>query len=219
VVLAASLDGKIADRDRTAARFSSTADLAHLEAQVAQADGVLFGADTLRAYGTCLRVRSPQWLQARRHRGAPPQPVQLVCSGRGDLDPQLPFFQQPVPRGLLTTDEGAQRWRDRAEFDHILPLLQSPTTDWRSLAQALHRQGLKRLALLGGGTLVAAWAAADLIDEMHLTLCPLLLGGRQAPTPCDGDGVVAAIAPRFTLASVRQAGDEVFLHYRRQRGD
>ncbi|MEM9816857.1 MAG: RibD family protein [Cyanobacteria bacterium P01_D01_bin.6] len=219
VVLAMSADGKIAARDRTAARFSSTNDLLHLETLVAQADAVLFGAGTLRAYGTCLPVRRPELLQQRQARQQSPQPIQIVCSQSGSLDAQWRFFQQSVPRWLLTSVIGAQRWSemardDHTHFDRILPELTAPM-DWRSLLQQLKESGIQRLALLGGGTLVASFAEQDLIDELHLTVCPLLLGGATAPTPFDGNGLAIAQALPLQLIEVKQLENEVFLHYRR----
>ncbi|WP_204140799.1 RibD family protein [Halomicronema sp. CCY15110] len=220
VVLAMSADGKIADRDRTAARFSSAHDLAHLETLVAQADAVLFGAGTLRAYGTCLSVRQRALVEQRETRHQPPQPIQIVCSQSGHLEPQWRFFQQPVPRWLLTSSAGAQHWSAMVEgddgtyFDQVLPDLTEPM-DWRSLLQRFHPLGIERLALLGGGTLVASFAEQDLIDEMHLTVCPLLLGGAAAPTPFDGTGLAIAQALKLQLIGVRQVENEVFLHYRR----
>lgn len=61
-----SMDGKIADVKRSPARFSSRADKAHLEKQIAAADAVLFGASTLRAYGTTLSISNPQLLQKEK---------------------------------------------------------------------------------------------------------------------------------------------------------
>ncbi|NEQ44546.1 MAG: RibD family protein [Leptolyngbya sp. SIOISBB] len=219
VVLAMSADGKIADRDRTAARFSSANDLAYLEALVAKADAVLFGADTLRAYGTCLSVRQPDLIAQRKSRQQPSQPMQIVCSQSGKLDPQWRFFRQPVPRWLLTSRTGTQRWSEIAgdgstNFDQILPDLEEPM-DWRSLLQRFHQLGIQRLALLGGGTVVASFAEQALIDELYLTICPLLLGGKTAPTPFDGVGLVLSQALKLRLVELRQVEDEVFLHYRR----
>ncbi len=217
VVLAMTADGKIADRDLTAARFSSNDDLLHLETLVAQVDAVLFGAGTLRAYGTCLSVRQPELLQQRQARQQSTQPVQIVCSQSGKLDPQWRFFRQPVSRWLLTSAVGAQNWRKIANenhlcFDQVLLDLAEPM-DWRSLLQQLKQCGIKRLALLGGGTLVASFAEQDLIDELYLTVCPLLLGGATAPTPFDGNGLSISQALQLRLVDVRQQGDEVFLHY------
>lgn len=215
VVLAMSADGKITDRDRTAARFSSPDDLAHLETVVAAADGVLFGAGTLRAYGTCLSVRQPKLVTQRRTQHQPPQPVQIVCSDTGNLDPQLPFFRQSVPRWLLTSPTGAQRWQPPGEaFEQILPNLTTPTP-WLSMLQRLKAMSIERLAVLGGGTLIASLVEQDVVDELYLTVCPLLLGGQSTPTPVDGQGLKADLARRLRLVQTSTSNDEVFLHYRR----
>ncbi len=222
VVLAMSVDGKIADVMRSPARFSSSADLAHLEKQVALADGVLFGAGTLRAYGTTLSVSNPQLLELRSQRGMTPQPVQIVCSHSAKFDPKLRFFRQEIPRWLLTTLVGAKQWQEKQDsgsssFEQIL-VVQSDggRIDWHDACQKLMEMGIRRLAVLGGGELVASLLAVDLIDEVWLTICPLILGGATAPTPVGGEGFVAQLAKHLELLEVERINQEVFLHYRRQ---
>jgi 5-amino-6-(5-phosphoribosylamino)uracil reductase len=223
VVLAMSADGKIADVARSPARFSSPADQAHLEKQIALADGILFGAGTLRAYGTTLGVSNPQLLKLRQQNRVPPQPVQIVCSGSAEIDPQLRFFRQQVPRWLLTTVAGAQHWQREqsscaGSFERIVVADTSAgRIDWNNAFQQLTHLGVGRLAILGGGELVASLLAADLIDEFWLTVCPLILGGATAPTPVQGEGFSSQIAQRLELLTVQTIEQEVFLHYRRQR--
>jgi 5-amino-6-(5-phosphoribosylamino)uracil reductase len=223
VVLAMSADGKIADVARSPARFSSWRDRTHLETQVALADGILFGASTLRAYGTTLGVSNPQLLQLRQQGGVSPQPVQIVCSSSADLDLQWRFFRQRVPRWLLTTATGAQHWQkeqtlDSKSFERIVVAdTAAGGIDWNNAFQQLTQLGVGRLAILGGGELVASLLAADLIDELWLTICPLILGGRAAPTPVDGEGFSVDLARRLELVSVQTVENEVFLHYRLQR--
>ncbi len=215
VVLAMSADGKIADRDRSPARFGSERDRAHLETQIAGVDGVLFGAGTLRAYGTTLPVTNPELLQQRRSQGKLEQPVHVVVSRSGELDPNLRFFRQGVPRWLLTSATGAQRWQGEAAFEQVIVVPDGDDgLNWSIALANLHQMGLQRLAVTGGGELVASLVAIGAIDELWLTVCPLLLGGATAPTPVEGNGRLAAIAPRLNLLSVEQIEDEVFLHYR-----
>jgi 5-amino-6-(5-phosphoribosylamino)uracil reductase len=221
VVLAMSADGKIADVTRSPAQFSSPADRAHLEKQVALADGVLFGAGTLRAHGTTLGVSNPQLLQIRKQGGVSPQPVQIVCSRTGDLDPRLRFFRQQVPRWLLTTALGAKHWQGQeslvGSFERILVAGTSAGgIDWSDAFQQLTQLDVQRLAILGGGDLVASLLVADLIDEFWLTVCPLILGGAAAPTPVEGEGFSLQMAQRLELLDVETIEQEVFLHYRRQ---
>jgi 5-amino-6-(5-phosphoribosylamino)uracil reductase len=213
VVLAMSADGKIADVSRAPARFGSAIDKAHLEQQIAQADAVLFGAGTLRAYGTTLKVSQSDLLAHRQHLGKPPQPVQIVCSRSTNLDPTCRFFSQPVPHWLLTTQTGKKLWGEKAGFEQVLAI-GDPEINWLSAFAQLFDLGLHRLAILGGGDLVGALFAANLINELHLTICPLILGGTQSPTPVAGAGFLAAIAPQLELLNVHSLDQEVFLHYK-----
>lgn len=213
-----SADGKIADYTRSPVRFGSPADQLHLERQIAQVDGVLFGAGTLRAYGTSLRVRRSELLQQRQQRDQLPQPVQIVCSRSGNLDPTYPFFQQPLPRWLLTTAIGAQCWHKQPGFERILIAETSQhNIDWEKAFQQLKTEGLNTLAILGGGETIASLLAHDLIDELRLTICPLLLGGTTAPGLIAGSGFLADQAPRLELLAAEVIDAEVFLHYRLQR--
>ena len=269
VILAMSADGKITDTALTAARFGSANDKSHLEQQVAASDAVLFGNGTLRAYGTTLRVTSPDLMEQRKLQGKPPQPVQIVCSRSRQFDPNWRFFQQPIPRWLLTGQDGDTAEEDTAmsfpypikdcrdtalpspspmqEEDTAVPFpypmtdcrdtaLPSPSPtqdskfdrtlttkttggeiDWIDAFQQLETLGIERLAILGGGKLVASVLAAGLIDELWLTVCPLILGGADAPTPVEGKGFLADLAPKLELLAVKQVGGEVFLHYRVDR--
>ena len=214
VVLAMSADGKIADAKHSPARFGSAADKAHLEAQMTKVDGVIFGAQTLRAYGTTLRITNPDRLKHRSKVGKPPQPAHIVCSKSAEFDLNLPFFRQAVPRWLMTTPLRENFWRDRPEFSRIsTPFSPSGVLDWQLALRELVGLGIETLLVTGGGQLVASMLAEDLIDELWLTVCPLLLGGKDAPTPVEGVGFPADLAPRLTLLSVEAIEQEVFLHY------
>ncbi|MFP4007281.1 MAG: RibD family protein [Spirulinaceae cyanobacterium] len=214
VVVAMSADGKIADRDRSAARFSSSRDRAHLEAQIAQTDAAIFGAGTLRAYHTSLPITNPEYINQRRDRGQPPQPIHIVCSASGNLDPSWRFFSQPFPRWLLTSPDKARRWQNTAAFDGIVTA--DYPFDWSKVLQQLATLGIQRLAILGGGQLIGALISQNLIDEFWLTLCPLILGGENAPTAVEGEGFWAENAKSLQLLSVDPVENEIFLHYRVQ---
>jgi 5-amino-6-(5-phosphoribosylamino)uracil reductase len=208
LVLAMTVDGKIADGNRSAAKFSSPQDFRHLEEQVAQADAVLIGAGTLRIHGTTMRVLDPELIQARVHRGQPPQPIQIVCSRSGNLDPDLKFFRQPVPKWLLTTANIQGK-----EFDRVLQINNGLDIDWQRAWVELAGLGIDRLCILGGSEIATALWEQNLIDELQLTICPLIFGGDTAPTSCMGAGF--AIPRELELISNESIGQEIYLHYRR----
>lgn len=207
-----SADGKITDWRNSPARFTSEMDKAHLEAQIAKVDAVIFGANTLRAYGTSLAIRDPMLLAERETEGKPSQPIHIVCSGSGELSPDLTFFRQPLPRWLLTTSTGAALWHDFAGFERILDL--DPTGNWSAFLQELTDRGIQKLAILGGGQLIASFAEQRLIDELWLTVCPILLGGATAATPMGGTGFLQQEGIQLDLLEYGAIASELFLHYR-----
>jgi 5-amino-6-(5-phosphoribosylamino)uracil reductase len=218
VVLAMSADGKIADFRRSPARFGSEVDKAHLEKQIAASDAVLLAAGTLRAYGTTLTVSHPTLLQHRIQDGKPAQPIHIVITHSGNLNPEIKFFQQPIKRWLLTTTAGASVWQGRSEFEKILVFETSTgKTDTVAALQHLASIHITRLAVLGGGQLVASMVSLDLIDEFWLTICPLILGGATAPTPVEGQGFLSQLSLRLNLLEVSTIEQEVFLHYQVQQ--
>ena len=221
VVLAMSADGKITDATQQPARFASGVDKAHLEKQIAVADAVIFGAGTLRAYGTTLTVSHLNLLQHREKMGKAPQPLHIVITNSGELNPEIRFFQQPVRRYLVTTSTGARFWEGRSEcFEQILVFEASTgQIDIVKVLQHLGANGIESLAVLGGGTLVASMLELNLIDEFWLTICPLILGGAVAPTPVEGKGFLPNLAPRLQLLEVCTIEQEVFLHYRVGSGE
>ncbi|MEM1238677.1 MAG: RibD family protein [Cyanobacteria bacterium P01_H01_bin.26] len=217
-ILAMSADGKITDARQGAARFPSAADKRHLEQCLSTADATLFGANTLRAYGTTALITNPALLERRRQQNRSPQPTHIVCSRSGQLDPTSRFFSQPVLRWLLTTPAGAAPWNGSRGFERVWTApARDGGFDWAAIVSELKTSGFHHLVVMGGGQLVAALVAADLIDELWLTVCPLIIGGHRAPTPCDGEGFALESAPALRLLSCQTIDSEVFLKYGRQR--
>jgi len=214
VILAMSADGKISDEMRSPARFGSEQDKLHLEKQVAQMDGVLFGAGTLNAYQTTIKITSPELLEYRKQQKKPPQPIQIVVSASGNINLNYRFFKQSVPHWLLTTNQGQELWKNTEGFENIIIADNNDhQIDWLTAFEQLQKLGLNKLGILGGGQLVASLLKENLIDQFWLTICPLILSGKNSPTPADGEGFLSAVAPRLQLLEVKTIGQEVFLHY------
>ena len=86
--------------------------------------------------------------------------------------------------------------------------------DWENAALRWLRAkwNVKRLLCEGGGGVHGSMVRARLINELHLTICPQIFGGRQAPTIAEGTDVLKlANAAQFRLTSVKRLGDELFV--------
>ena len=220
VILAMTADGKIADKMYSPARFGSTKDKAHLEERISLVDAVIFGGGTLRAYGTSLPITNSTLIESRKSRHQSWQPIHIVASASGKFDSQLRFFQQSIPRWLLTTKENRELWQNKPFFDRILigdTLPNSRDFVWQPILAQLRSLGVQKLAILGGGKLVASLLAVDAIDEIWLTVCPIIFGGVAAPTPVTGVGWLQSQGIKLDLLEVKQVDGEVFLHYKIER--
>lgn len=94
VVLSAamSVDGCIDDTSPERLVLSDAADLDRVDGERALADAILVGAGTIRADDPRLRVRSPARVAEREAAGRPAQPLRVVISGSGGLDPAARVF-------------------------------------------------------------------------------------------------------------------------------
>lgn len=184
LVLAVSLDGRLAPPAGGAAQLGGSGDRRALEEALAWADGTLIGAETLRRHGSTCLIHHADLLAQRHRRGLAPQPTALVVSRSCQFSPQLPFWKQPLDRWLVTPETGslavAALDGPPLAFRRRIPL-----QSWPQVLAALAAAGLERVVLLGGAALAGSLLAADLVDELQLTLCPLLLGGPHCWLPAD----------------------------------
>ncbi|WP_216916123.1 MULTISPECIES: dihydrofolate reductase family protein [unclassified Synechococcus] len=209
LVLAVSLDGRLAPAEGGAAQLGGAADRLVLEEALAWADAVLVGAETLRRHGSTCLIHSPALLAARRSEGRGAQPIAIAVSRSGRLPAALPFFRQPLGRWLLQAAPLPPA-APAEGFDRHLPL-----ESWPEALGDLAALGQRRIAVLGGAQLAAALAAEDLLDELQLTVCPRLLGGANGWLPADARVAPAARAG-WTLVEHRALpGDELLLRWRR----
>jgi 5-amino-6-(5-phosphoribosylamino)uracil reductase len=89
---------------------------------------------------------------------------------------------------------------------------QGKALDVASLLGWLHAEwGIQRLLVEGGGEVTGAFFKAGLVDEVNLTLCPILIGGREAPTLADGEGLPLDRAFGMKISRCKQVGQEVFV--------
>jgi 5-amino-6-(5-phosphoribosylamino)uracil reductase len=213
-VMAMSVDGKIASRDREAARFGSEEDQRRLREQVAWADALLMAAGTLRAYGGTFTVRDPEYVEMRHSAGQAAQPASVIVTRSLDLPTDMQFFTQRIPRIIATTKdrlvEALERFTGFAETVGI----GSGEIDAAGLVDYLRQRGMNRILLLGGGELNFTCFRAGIVDELYLTISPLLFGGRGAPSIIDGEGFDVDEAQDMSLESCERIGTELFLEYR-----
>lgn len=194
-----STDGGTA-ADGSSRPLQSPADLLAFSTLRAVSDAVVVGAGTARAedYGP-VRVRSAgrEWRAAR---GLPEQPPLVLVSRSLDLDPGARCFDGPTVVVTCAAAPGRERFPD-------VVVAGEQDVDLAGAVAQLAERGLTRLHCEGGPQLLTAALGAGLLDELCLTLTPLLLGAAPGlltapladPVPLElahlvdgGDGVLLA---------------------------
>ncbi|MCI0658713.1 MAG: dihydrofolate reductase family protein [Acidobacteria bacterium] len=214
--VAMSLDGKIASSARGLPTFPSHQDRLMMDRIRARSDAVLIGAATLRAADFPLRIRSAALRRRRVASGRPEQPLNILLSGRLRVPLDGRFFSDSQTRRLVvTTSEAPKRKREDARRRSEVLEWKGKTIDLRRLMGELHRRGIRELLLEGGGSTNFEFFRLGLVDEIYMTLCPVVIGGAGSPTPADGAGFKPREFLKFSPTRVRRVGGELFLHYHR----
>ena len=216
--MAMTADGKIATANRRVSSLGSADDQAHLLQLRATADAVMAGARTVDSNPINLGPGPAKYRRLRRQRGLAEYNLRIIVSRFGTVSPDARIFQHKFsPIIVLTTRRAtAARLKQLRAFATEVRNCGTDEINFSRALRWLRKQwGIKRLLCEGGGELNDALFRAGLVNELHLTICPRIFGGRVAPTIADGLGLGSlSRAVRLELQSARQRGDEMFLVYR-----
>ncbi|MFJ5721311.1 pyrimidine reductase family protein [Streptomyces sp. NPDC093149] len=179
------------------------------------ADVVVAGAETVRLEGY-RPARAREAFAARRAAaGQGPAPAIAVVSGSLDLDFSLPLFVSPLVPTLVLTGSGAPASRieeARSAGAEVVIAGEGARVDPARAVRELADRGLKRLLTEGGPRMLGQFVAAGVLDELCLTLSPMLTAG-DAQRIAGGPSV--AVPERFTLTSMLEEAGFLFTRYRR----
>ncbi len=177
------------------------------------ADVIVVGAGTVRAEGYSgirLSREDAAWRLGNR---LPAQVPVAVVSSRLELDPRHPFFGDAVVRPIVITHAGSPPER-RAELAEVADVLVcgERAVDPAVMVRDLADRGLGQILCEGGPQLFGDLIAADCVDELCLSISPMLEGG--------GAGRIARghsdAVREMSLLHVLTAGDMLFLRYARR---
>ena len=171
--LGQSLDGRIATRTGDSHYINGPEDLTRLHRARALADAVVVGAGTVASDDPRLTVR--------RVPGA--HPVRVVLDGRDRLDPARHVFRVSDAPTLWLV--GSEPRGDAPEVGPHVERLSHPTRDDgtfdpSAVVATLAARGLVRVLVEGGGRTVSDFLAEGVLDRLHLSVAPLLIGSGRA---------------------------------------
>ncbi|WP_030767917.1 pyrimidine reductase family protein [Streptomyces sp. NRRL F-2664] len=181
----------------------------------ALADVVVVGAETVRQEGYRPARARDAFAARRAAAGQGPAPAIAVVTAGLDLDFSLPLFTSPLVPTLVVT--GAAAPSDRvAEAVHagaeVVVAGEGAAVDAARAVRELAARGLRRQLTEGGPRLLGQFVAADVLDELCLTISPTLTAG-GAQRIAGGPSVT--VPHRLAPACVLEEAGFLFTSYRR----
>ncbi|MEU8969261.1 dihydrofolate reductase family protein [Streptomyces monashensis] len=212
--MVSTLDGA-AQHDGRSQPVSCAADMRIFGTLRALADVVVVGAETVRQEQYRPARARTEFAAARAAAGQGPAPAIAVVTASLDLDLSLPLFASPLVPTLVLTGAAAAPDRVAAAEKagaRVVAAGDGAGVDPVRAVRALAGLGHTRLLTEGGPRLLGQFIAAGVLDEMCLTLSPMLTAG-EAQRIAGGPSV--AVPRRFALVSLLEEAGFLFGRYRR----
>jgi diaminohydroxyphosphoribosylaminopyrimidine deaminase/5-amino-6-(5-phosphoribosylamino)uracil reductase len=181
---AMSLDGKIATRQFQSKWLTGDAARRDSHRLRARMDAIIVGAGTIRHDDPSLTARPAGVRTLFRivlaSEADVPLECQLIASAR-----ESPVIVVVGPQVDPTRREALQR----AGCEVLIMPASQGRPQITSLLEELGRRRMTNILVEGGSQVLGAFFDAGQIDEVHVYIAPILMGGQQAPTPIAGSGV------------------------------
>ena len=209
-IFVATADGAAQGPDGKSGSISTRADTRLFGLLRSLCDVVLVGAGTARAEGYQPVLEHEVDAALRSALGLTPTPAIAVVSRSLDVDPAL-LAGAAAPTFLITTRPAHAERALPSGIDpaHVV-VAGDESVDLAAALEALAALGLSRVLAEGGPMLLNRLTAAGCLDELCLTLTPVLTGG-GAKRITDGPGLPGL--ERMRLRSVLEEDGTLFLRY------
>ncbi len=213
MLVALSLDGKISPKRRPGQPNPIGPPLIDPEimklhnGKRAEVDSIMVGLNCILLDDSRLTLRD----------GAGRNPTRIVLDGLAEMPPTARVLNGEAPTILAVTEDAPT---DRVsafkrQGVHIVKAGRGKYVSLPPLMGILHQHfGIRRLLVEGGGTVHRSMIAAALYHEIHLIMCPFVMGGSTSITPVErtpfwprGD------IPWYRLARADVLGDYLHIIY------
>ena len=191
----------------------------------AVADCVLVGAGTMQASRSATwsaeRAYPPAaeaFAELRRRLGKPARPEVVFLTASGRIDVEHPALEEGAL--VLTTPGGEQTLHGRLpESSEALVVNEGDLVDVKQAVELLRRRGHEQILSEGGPTIFGLLLEAGVVDELFVTVSPLLAGRSPASERLglvEGTHFLPDERLPLELEGVRRHGGHLFLRYRRR---
>lgn len=197
---AMSADGKIAGEDRTQVRISSDEDKSRVKNLRRKYDSILVGVGTVIADDPHLTFKDGDY---------DTNPIRIVLDPHGRTPDDALVLDDRAPTVMVTLEGCDREWdceeiirsgRDEIDLEDVM----------EQLAEDI---GIENVLVEGGGRTIASFFKAGIVDRYSVFVGGLVIGGADAPTPCDGDGWIADKGVKMELRDCEVLGNGALLTF------
>lgn len=214
MLVAVSLDGKISPKRQPGQPNPIGPALIDEEimklhnAQRASVDGIMVGLNCILLDDSRLTLRD----QTGRN------PIRIVLDGLAETPKKARVLNSEAPTIIVVAEDApADRVAALKEKGaHIISSGHGKYVDLPPLMQILSSEyAINRLVVEGGGTVHRSMMAANLYDELHLIICPFVIGGSSSITPVERKAFWPGTdIPHFHLHQAEVRGDYLYVIYK-----
>lgn len=187
VKVAMSLDGKIATKKGKSKWITGEKARSYLHQLRREVDGVLVGLNTVLKDDPMLTVRGK-----RRRRSQGRKPVRIVVDSQAKI-PLPAKVLKGQTQTIIATTSSAPKNRIKALGRKGAKVITIPGRSRRvnlaKLMKKLGKKGITSLLIEGGGEIIASAFSSRIVDKVLFFISPKIIGGRDAPTPVEGEGI------------------------------
>jgi len=208
IVIASSLDGRIAFPGGGESHLGSEEDKKMLNQHLSMVDATIFGLGTLVAHQSTyliknLNVNNEVTISKK-------QPISIVASNSKKLNSNWEYFRQPIRRWLISSSKVDNSLNN--DFEKQLFFEGS----WRKTLISLKKQGINELALLGGAKLIHSFIKEDLITDIKITIIPQIIGGKYTWIPPEETNEIFNLKRLWEIKSIKNfMNNEIHIHYKK----
>ncbi len=196
---AMSADGKIAGDERKQVRISSDEDKNRVRNLREKYDAILVGVGTVLADNPHLTVKGLDY---------DTNPIRIVIDPHGRTPDEALVLDERAPTIMLTAEDCDMEW----DCEEVLRC-GAPFDLEDALEGLADEMGIENILVEGGGETIASFFKAKAVDRYTVYVGGKIIGGKNAPTPVDGDGWVMPEGIELELKDVETMGNGALLTF------
>jgi 2,5-diamino-6-(ribosylamino)-4(3H)-pyrimidinone 5'-phosphate reductase len=176
----------------------------------------MVGIGTVLADDPSLTVKSEERRKRRVAEGKDENPARIVVDSKARIPLAADVFKKGVGKRIVVVSRAAPADKVEALKEKADVIIAgNEEVDLAEMARELKKRGIGRLMVEGGATLNWAMARAGLVDEISVFVGNIIIGGKEAPTFMDGEGISdRAEAIELDLVKCEKMDEGVVLTWR-----